>query len=116
MQWHIYEIIPIDFGWSNLQTVKETAARFGEIHGAALAEESSPEEPSAADFIGTWRDAQAAAAAAGQTGPLRQDPVVFWMPDEHEFKPGFVIKEDNNGITYVVSPVPLAHLEKDRVE
>jgi hypothetical protein len=35
----------------------------------------------------------------------------MWLPNESEFKHGFVLKQDNNGETYVVSPVELPWLE-----
>ena len=36
----------------------------------------------------------------------------MWLPvwDTYEFSFGFVLKQDNNGTTFVVSPVPLPHL------
>lgn len=42
---------------------------------------------------------------------FRRDPIMFSIPCEGKFEVGFVIKQDNNGITYVASPVPLPHLK-----
>jgi hypothetical protein len=42
---------------------------------------------------------------------LPNDPVVFWVPVEDSFRYGFVFKQDNNGSTFVVSPVPMPWYE-----
>jgi hypothetical protein len=110
MTWYTYVLPPIDFGWENPKTVRETAA-------AILASSTSgvrPNDVDAADlnnFLESWRSAKAAASAAGWEGDFREEPVVMWLPNESEFKHGFVLKQDNNGETYVVSPVELPWLE-----
>jgi hypothetical protein len=66
-------------------------------------------------FAAEWRAALASAAAEGcstNSDDWRQEPSVFWIPMEDGFAPGFVIKEDNNGTTYVISPVSLPHLDR----
>lgn len=111
--WHAYEISPIDFGWEHLKTVAQTASelasrdakltvKYGDVNAAP--------PPSAEDFLASWRSAQDAAGAEGWAGDFRDEPVVFWIPMEAEFGFGFVIKQDNNGTTYVVSPVPLPNI------
>ena len=110
MTWHTYALPPIDFGWENLKSVRETAA-------AILASSTSgarPNDVDAADlnhFLTSWQSAKAAASAAGWEGDFREEPVVMWLPNESEFKHGFVLKQDNNGETFVVSPVELPWLE-----
>jgi hypothetical protein len=108
MRWNTYEIGPIDMRWDHLGTVADKLAelRNAEREGGAEALHIGPDE-----FASAWESAQEAASAAGWEGDFRQDPVVFWVPDDTEFSFGFVIKQDNNGTTYVVSPVELPHLE-----
>jgi hypothetical protein len=50
----------------------------------------------------------------GWEGDFRGSAYVFWIPDEHNMRYGFVWKQDNNGTTFVVSPVPLPHLKDIR--
>lgn len=109
--WHAYEIPPIDINWEFLRTVEETAT----ILAGQLAKERARGENFGATvdfdgFIGSWESAQQAATDAGWEGDFRRDPVVFWIPDDSDFLFGFVIKQDNNGTTYVISPVPLQNV------
>jgi hypothetical protein len=113
MAWFTYEIDAIDFGWEGLPTVKEAAGRIGKWEGESLEAEGNGLAPGLYDFRRAWRSALDAASAAGcstNSEDWRQEPVVFWMPKESAFDFGFVIKQDNNGTTYVISPVPLPHL------
>lgn len=109
MQWHVYEIGPIDLRWERLQTVDE-------VRATLAAEQASGEAASHTFDLSTleraWQDAQDAAYDAGWAGDFRNEPVIFWVPAESEFDFGFVIKQDNNGVTYVVSPVEFPHLEQ----
>lgn len=108
-----YEIIPIDFGWENLQTVGEVASRIGAAEGKARAEGFDPAtDPALSEFLSLWEAAKRLASDAGWEGDFREDPRVFWLPEENRFAPGFVFKQDNNGTTYVVTPHDLAHLDR----
>lgn len=115
MTWHTYHIPPIDYAWGRLKTVDETAKELGgksawlQLHGAYG--ESAPDEDIAV-FLASWTDAQAEARRVGWEGDHREKPVVFWLPNDTHFDCGFVIKQDNNGSTFVVSPHPLPHLQR----
>jgi hypothetical protein len=111
MKWHTYEIPPVDFGWKFLRTVEDTARNFGAEQAAAAARGQTMDGPSADEFLRSWESAKEAARASGWEGDFRQDPVVFWLPDDTDFKWGFVLKQDNNGTTYVVSPRELPSVE-----
>jgi hypothetical protein len=112
MKWHVYEIGPIDFGWSRLSTVAETAAALGADEARARAEGGELHDtPSLEEFLSGWGSAKDAASKRGWEGDFRDQPVVMWLPDDTEFSFGFVIKQDNNGTTYVVSPHPLPWVE-----
>ena len=112
MQFFVYEISPIDFGWDNLRTVEETAVEMGtaEARRRLSPNDMTLEDPELGEFIAAWESAQQAASERGWEGDFRHPPKVFWIPVESTFAVGFVFKHDNNGTTYVLSPVPLDHL------
>lgn len=109
MSWHVYDTGPIDYGWKNLATVRETLQTL-----AVPSEGSDPREgidsSAALAFLRSWEGAKDAAIAAGWEGQFRLEPRVFWLPDALEMTHGFVFKQDHNGRTFVVSPRPLPHL------
>ena len=109
--WHVYELPPIDFRWEHLKTVAETASDLAARAAAEIAKHGSASLlPDPADFLAAWVEAKDEASAAGWEGDFRDEPVVFWVPGDNLFEYGFVLKQDNNGLTYVVSPVELPHL------
>lgn len=114
MSWYVYsELVPIDFNWDLLPTVESVAVTLAKIEAENLVrygEDSSP-GLSYSEFIDLWESAKIAAAEVGWEGDFRHPPCVLWQPVDDAFRPGFVIKQDNNGDTFVVSPVPLPHLE-----
>lgn len=114
MSWYVYEMSPIDYGWSNLKTVKDTAAELGAAEAAARAagvDFLMYEELLLETFLADWQSAQIAAQEHGWAGEFRHAPVVFWVPNDSTFIYGFTFKQDTNGTTYVVSPVPMPWLE-----
>lgn len=115
MTWYVYELPPIDHNWEHLETVEKIARNLGERVAAQRC--MAPwldEKPDELDeFISDWANAKSAAEQVGYYDKPRVDPVVFWIPRGDTFRPGFVLKQDANGTTYVVSPVPLFHLEHD---
>lgn len=102
---HVYEIAPIDFSWMHLKTVEQT------LKELPSRDSESWEGPCREEFEDAWRDAQDSAGEAGWDGDFSRPPVVFWLPVESEFEFGFVIKQNSNGATFVMSPRPLPHLE-----
>jgi hypothetical protein len=110
---HAYETNPIDFGWEHLQTVWEVAARLGQEEAQAAAQGgAAATNPTLAEFLAGWKQAQDSAAAVGWDGAFRHEPRVIWLPEDGRFAPGFVIKQDTDGTTYVATPHPLPHLEE----
>ena len=110
MNWHVYQVGPIDYGWHHLRTVRETLEVF-----AVPCEGSDPREgvdtTAALAFLRHWDDAKETALAAGWDGHFRLEPRVVWLPQALEMAYGFVFKQDHNGATFVLSPHPLPHLE-----
>lgn len=108
--WHAYEIAPIDFRWTLLKTVEQTARELGaEAAVNASNGHNNMEEFGIDEFLASWEDAKDAAHDQGWQGDFTNKPVVFWVPVEDKFECGFVIKQNNNGTTYVVSPIELPH-------
>ena len=44
-------------------------------------------------------------------GDIRGKIEVFSVPAEGMTEIGFILKQDNNGTTFIISPVPLPHLD-----
>jgi hypothetical protein len=110
----VYELGPIDFQWGNLKTVAETAnnalaSSFSSV--PSLRELRNVDNITfLSEFLVSWREAQKMAALQGWEGDFRHDPEVFWLPLHVEFVWGFVLKQDNNGTTFVISPLALPWL------
>ena len=106
MDFYAYEIIPIDFGWEHCPTVEEYYASLAkdEFHGYTR-------KDALAQFKRDFARAKELASDKGWEGDIRGDAHVFMVPAENEFLYGFAWKQDNNGTTYVVSPVKLPHLD-----
>lgn len=108
-----YAIAPIDFYWEFLVKVEDHAAMLAAAEAREQVKGVQEEfaRDGLAGFLAAWDDAQQAARQAGWEGDFAQSPRVFWLPTtDHEFSFGFVVKQDNNGTTFVMSPVPLPHL------
>jgi hypothetical protein len=110
MAWHAYEIPPIDINWRFLRTVDETARTVGAEDAAAEAGGATSEGPDIREFLASWESAKQAARDRGWDGDFRNEPVVFWLPDDTDFVWGFVVKQDNNGTTFVLSPRELPNV------
>lgn len=110
MNWFAYELSPLDYGWEHLKTVSETVCDLAKIDDSSW----PPPDINSDDikqFLSDWELAKAEATRIGWEGDFRHEPVVIWLPDETGFDYGFVFKQDNNGTTYVVSPVAMPWLK-----
>ena len=108
---HTYLISPIDFAWEHLKTVEETARELGAKEAAMAASERIGPLTKTSTFLDDWTEAQRLATANGWEGDFKNDPAVFWIPCDGEFRYGFAIKQNNNGSTFVVTPIRMAWLE-----
>lgn len=129
---HLYILPPVDFGWDLLPTVSECAAKLtahdvqdlladyeihlcglesrdGETHEQVVIR-SRPDR--CAQMLGRLRHAFDLGLRHGWGSMLRHEPRVMPIADDSEFIHAFAWKEDNNGTTYVASPVPLPHLNE----
>ena len=112
MTYFTYEVPPIDFGWEHLKTINETVVNFA-ARIASTVRKNDIDTIDLTDFLDRWSRAKDAASEKGWEGDFRHEPCVFWVPADTEFDYGFVFKQDNNGNTYVVSPVEMPWLESD---
>ncbi len=109
---YCYGISPIDFGWELSKTVQEMVTILSSNPDADWDEENPLSFSLLKSFLAGWEEAKRLAKEIGWEGDFRECPHVFAIPDENDFSYGFVIKHDNNGDTFVISPVPLPHLNK----
>lgn len=117
MSWFVYHLPPVDNGWIFAKTVDEVAQTLAGIEVTEKVDGSDNIGvflPTVDDFIRDWKSAQDAASEHGWEGDFRSKDhrVVIAVPHGVDFQAGFVFKQDNNGSTFVVSPVELPHLNK----
>lgn len=105
---YVYECSPIDFwhGWHPLRTLM---VRGGDEYDWAMEGLPSPGEVDA-----TWKLAQTMARILGWEGDVRSGP--YWIPlpwdtGVWDFAIGW--KQDNNGTTFIASPVQFTWLHRD---
>lgn len=116
--WFPYVLPPIDFGWESLGTVDEARRVFqaaeAEARGEALKIGVDFEQPDlpygSQEFDAEWE--LAVKKDLGMDSDFRDEPAIFWLPGLTKFSYGFVFKADNNGTTYVISPVALPWLDE----
>ena len=110
-----YHLGPIDSNWEYLQTVEAVAVDLATKEAQYAVGKNDPQfgpDLPLTDFIRDWELAQEMARQAGWEGDFREPPRVFWVPCETAFVYGFAFKQDNNGTTYVMSPVEMPHLKE----
>lgn len=110
MRWYVYEVYPIDYWWDYLHSLSDVMARLSADSLHDEANEKGYDLSVVKSFVDDWESAKMAASSKGWEGDFRHKPVVFWIPIEDRFEHGFVFKQDNNGTTFVVSPVELPWL------
>jgi hypothetical protein len=111
----VYSCTPIDHHWEFLKTVKETAAELGAMEAELRFESGRRElylDISVEVFLNAWEEAKELAGQNGWEGDFRGEPRVLWLPMETGFDYGFAFKQDNNGTTFIVTPVRLPWVER----
>ncbi|EDQ9666766.1 hypothetical protein KO48_003418 [Salmonella enterica subsp. enterica serovar Bredeney] len=119
-----YAIPPIDFDWAIMPTVESLAGtikaaidKLG-VNAEYVSEQYYTDQDAAstiwsvAKLYMCFLDAKERARKAGWDGTNSELPRYFTIPDELDVYVGFIFKQYNNGDTFVVSPIPLAHLEQ----
>ena len=121
LRWAAYTLPPIDFGWENLSTVEEVLRVFQadeeKARLEALQEDYEFQQEdlpySSVAFQREWAYAKnMAKEISGGDEELRHDPAVMWIPGEAQFNYAFVFKMQENGTTFVISPVEMPWLKK----
>lgn len=114
MNWFVYETVPVDHDWDYLPSVEGVAKNLAAMKVEMVLEygKANFARLSYDEFMECWISAQDAARADGWEGEHHQTPRVLWFPIEDAFRPGFIIKQSNNGQTYVISPVDLPYLQQ----
>jgi hypothetical protein len=113
-KWICYHVPPIDAGWNDLETVYAVIDRkSGAITSDCIGAESIDATSALKKFLGDWKSVCNLAFQLGFTGKFRLYPCVLWLPDNKSgFGAAFVLKLDENGFTYVFSPVELHWLAR----
>lgn len=111
-----YQIAFIDYHWGNLKTVSDIAYDLlNSVLKVPYSNKNNHENEYNIDFLNeflnNWSEAQKMAFELGWEGDFRHNPEVFWMPIETAFEWGFVFKQNNNGTTFVISPIELPWLD-----
>jgi hypothetical protein len=109
MEWHAYALYPIDYGWPFLHTVTEAMNKVGQGEDF----EEGTDYVAIMAFVRRFDSAQEAAVGIGWHGDFREEARVFWLPSGYGtmFTSAFVWKQDDHGISFVISPHPLPFLQ-----
>ena len=106
MKLYCYHVAPIDH-WTGALTAEQLLSTFvkdfdGDWHAvSAFCSEMAQLEDRAQENF----------KKIGWEGDLRDGPYYFSVPGDSQMAIGYVIKQDNNGSTFVASPVPLPSLD-----
>lgn len=100
----MYIVEPIDFGWERLRTVAETIADMSKDKSNSIDEYRYDE---LLKFITLWQVSLVFIKDKHWEGDFRDEPRVFWIPHDNKFLYGFVFKQENDGLTFIISPEPM---------
>jgi hypothetical protein len=113
-----YRVNPIDFGFELMPTVEEHMARLQRQKTYHQSFAHSPYEGSHADcsrpeaFAAFLSLGRKAALTVDWDGDVRDHMHVFFVPGDNKMHAAIIWKQENNGDTFVVSPIPLPHLQE----
>lgn len=106
MKIYCYKLPPIDF-WEGAMTGGDLLSTMrtwrGDL-GAVIGYLSSVDE--------LERSAQDGFRELHWEGDIREGPYYFAVPGEADMIPGYALKQDNNGTTFVACTVELPHLDE----
>lgn len=111
---HVYALPPLDFGWEDLIPIDRYLERLQAEEEAVSNQGWQRKGPTQVEQFNQFlENGKAAARRVGWEGDFRDDPHVGFLPRYDSLLPYVVWKQDNNGTTFVVSPVPLPYLEDE---
>lgn len=102
-----YELPPLDYGWFSMITVQD--------YYKSLFDEFQDSEIALAEINKTKKFIDSALKRArqkGWEGDFRNGPHVFLLPGDGSMIPAIIWKQDNNGTTFVASPIKLLWLDE----
>ncbi len=109
-RWWIYSTPPIDW-WDGTHSLEDFVAHMArQASDPAVVEAGVHLMTRLVELGRDLADAMSGFKAAGWEGDVREGPFVFSVPAESDMQWGLVLKQDNNGGTFVASPVPMPHL------
>jgi hypothetical protein len=101
---HCYHACPIDW-WDGALTANELLSKMSPKSDAVDL------SCAAARLAEIEADARVAFREIGWEGDVSEGPYFFCLPDEGYCSLGYMLKQSNNGSTFVASPQPLPWLE-----
>lgn len=107
--WHGYHVAPIDLGWNDLLTVDAYVKQYVD------AGYPNSDVKEVRQYFTTLmaRIEKVATESLLWEGDFREVPHIFHLPTEIEFSVGIVFKQDNNGSTFLFSPVELPWIKEE---
>lgn len=111
---YAYHLAPVDFGWEYLPSFLQASEIAARIDAENNLHDRGPYTVD--DHLSNLRrlhmafnEAREKAEAVGWEGDYREFPRVFMLPEPGGFEMlfAFVWKQDNNGSTFLVSPIEL---------
>lgn len=114
MPWTLYLIPPMDSGWMLFEHAEQARSTtlLREVCGGD--DEYYAFELSVFDEV--LETSKSKAQEMGWRGDISVEPKVFWLPGDCAPCYGFAWKAEDNGSTYVASPIELSHLTKVAIE
>ena len=114
-----YKFFVIDHGWDNLVKVDDFLKKTIDNKFSFHDEDIELFQEYISKITQHFKQAKVLATELGWEGDFNFGPSVFFLtdPSRNDMSFGFVFKQYNNGMTFVISPVQLEHLyEYENVE
>ena len=116
---YAYHLAPIDYGWEFLSTFEEMVAKTAKYDAELFLREVDAHNIEGTlgyrkNLYDAFIKARQAAASVGWKGDFREYPRVIALPEPGgcEMVFAFVWKQDNNGSTFIISPVEMPVYQK----
>ena len=100
IRWAYHCNSPLDLGWGGMKTIGDFIS------------ESLEDVDHNGFILSRFFEGLSLAKEVGWEGDFREPPCVFSIPSD-QFYLGFAFKQDNNGSTFILSPVELPWLDDD---
>lgn len=107
-----YKFFVIDHGWEHLINVNDFLKQCVDKNFSVDDEDIEFFQENIITATNRFKQAKILAKNLGWEGDFRCGPSLFFIPDpdRNYMNYGFVFKQYNNGMTFVISPIQLEHL------